>query len=218
VRPGDSLSRIAAGHGMTWQQLWQDNRALVSNPNLIRAGLVITFGDGGPQGDTSPAPAPPPAPDAPAVPPAATTPAAGGAAPVSGAEKMVTFRITGFGKIDNTPPGSTTISMPVIHQEAGGTGTWADPLTAATPGHAGSGTESPKGEKFYVPSISRYVIVEDSGASKFSQPHLDIWSGTTSNVETCESQITTTEQIIENPGPDHPVKAGPISSDSGCNV
>ena len=137
---------------------------------------------------------------------------------VSGPEKLATFRITGFGAKDNTPPGSTTISMPVIHKQAGGTGTFTDPLTAATPGHAGNGTENPKGTKFYIPSIQRYVIIEDSGASKFSQPHLDIWSGTTSNVETCESKITKTEQIIENPGPNHPVKAGPIATENGCNI
>lgn len=143
---------------------------------------------------------------------------ASGAVPAAtGAEKLATFKITGFGKIDNTPRNSTTISFHCIHQEAGGTGTWTDPLTAATPGHAGS-TENPKCTKFYVPGIHRYVVIEDSGATKFSQPHLDIWSGTTDNVEDCESKITKTEQIIVNPGPNHPVKAGPIATGSGCNI
>lgn len=144
-------------------------------------------------------------------------PAAGAAPAATGSEKLVTFKITGFGKIDNTPRNSTTISFHCIHQEAGGTGTFADPLSAATPGHAGS-TENPKCTKFYVPGIQRYVIIEDSGATKFSQPHLDIWSGTTSNVEDCEGKITKTEQIIENPSPGHPVKAGPIATEGGCNI
>lgn len=135
----------------------------------------------------------------------------------TGAEQRQTFRITGFGKKDNTPPGSTTISQGVIHSQAGGTGTAADPLTAASPGSAGS-TESPKGTRFYVPHISRYVIVEDSGASKFSQPHLDIWSGTTDNVEDCEGKITGTFEVIRNPKPNYPVKAGPIATGSGCNL
>lgn len=136
---------------------------------------------------------------------------------VAGSEKLATFRITGFGKKDNTPRNSTTISFHCIHQEAGGTGTFSDPLTAATPGHAGS-TENQKCTKFYIPGIKRYVVIEDSGASKFSQPHLDVWSGTTDNVEDCEGKITKTEQIIENPGPDHPVNPGPIATDGGCNI
>lgn len=156
------------------------------------------------------------APD-PGVPSAAGGVVATGTAPLTGAEQRVTFRITGFGKKDNTPPGSTTISQPVIHSQAGGSGTFQDPLTAASPGSAGS-TESPKGAKFYVPSISRYVIIEDSGASKFSQPHLDIWSGTTDNVEDCEGKITGTVQVIRNPKAGYPVKAGPIATGSGCNI
>lgn len=129
----------------------------------------------------------------------------------------MTFRITGFGKIDNSPPGSTEISQGVIHTQAGGTGTFSDALTAASPGSAGS-TEFPKGTKFYVPHISRYVIIEDSGASKFDQPHLDIWSGTTDNVEDCESKITGTFEVIKNPKAGYPVKAGPIATGSGCNI
>lgn len=136
---------------------------------------------------------------------------------LTGSEQRVTFRITGFGKKDNTPAGSTTISQGVIHAEAGGSGSFADPLTAASPGSAGS-TESPKGMRFYVPHIARYVIIEDSGASKFSQPHLDIWSGTTDNVEDCEGKITGTFQVIRNPKAGYPVKVGPIATGSGCNI
>jgi hypothetical protein len=108
--------------------------------------------------------------------------------------------------------------MPVIHKTAGGTGSFADPITAATPGHAGS-TESPKGARFYIPKVHRYVIVEDSGASKFSQPHLDVWNGTASGSITnkCESDMTGTFPIIKNPPAGELVHAGPLADATGCH-
>src|SRR5512135_1310636 len=36
---------------------------------------------------------------------------------------------TGYTWFDNTPPGSGEISHPVLHAKAGGTGTYADPIT-----------------------------------------------------------------------------------------
>lgn len=43
VQAGDTLSGIAAAHGMSWQELWDfaDNRQRVSNPDLIYPGEVI---------------------------------------------------------------------------------------------------------------------------------------------------------------------------------
>lgn len=137
--------------------------------------------------------------------------------PATAGEQTVTMMITGYAKIDNSPAGSTAISMPVIHHQAGGTGTFDDPLTAASPGHAGS-TEFPAGTKFYVAEIHRYVIIEDSGATKYNLPHLDIWNGTADNALTCEDKITGKFPVIENPAPGHPVTAGPIATGTGCNI
>src|SRR3954463_11510279 len=33
VRPGDTLAKIAAAHGMSWRTLWSQNRATCHNPN-----------------------------------------------------------------------------------------------------------------------------------------------------------------------------------------
>jgi LysM repeat protein len=42
VKRGDSLSKIAAAHGTTWQKLYETNKAAVgSNPNLIHPGLKL---------------------------------------------------------------------------------------------------------------------------------------------------------------------------------
>lgn len=41
VRSGDTLSRIAAANGTTWQQLWAQNDDVLSNPNVLRVGQVL---------------------------------------------------------------------------------------------------------------------------------------------------------------------------------
>jgi LysM repeat protein len=42
VRSGDSLSGIAAANGMSWQDLYELNKAVIgSDPNLIKAGQVL---------------------------------------------------------------------------------------------------------------------------------------------------------------------------------
>ncbi|MCU1605128.1 MAG: Peptidoglycan-binding lysin domain protein (modular protein) [Modestobacter sp.] len=43
VKSGDTLSGIAASHGLTgWQTLWQENRNVVPNPDLIFPGEKLT--------------------------------------------------------------------------------------------------------------------------------------------------------------------------------
>lgn len=42
VKPGDSLSKIAAANGTTWQKIYELNKGVVgSNPNLIRPGQQL---------------------------------------------------------------------------------------------------------------------------------------------------------------------------------
>jgi LysM repeat protein len=38
VKPGDTLAKIAEGHGTTWQKIYDANRNVVKNPSLIRPG------------------------------------------------------------------------------------------------------------------------------------------------------------------------------------
>ncbi|MFD0635984.1 hypothetical protein ACFQ9X_34865 [Catenulispora yoronensis] len=54
--------------------------------------------------------------------------------------------LTFYGWWDNTPPGGD-ISYPQIHQTAGGTGTYSDPITFAT-----DSSEQPPGTIVYVPA------------------------------------------------------------------
>ncbi|HEX4362586.1 MAG TPA: hypothetical protein VH141_33955 [Pseudonocardia sp.] len=137
---------------------------------------------------------------------------------------QLTIWLTGYSWQDNTPPGSSTVGEPVLHKEAGGQGTFQDPITVAVPGHQGAMAWQP-GTKFYLPSVQRYVIVEDSGAAK--QPagtdtHLDMWidgqDGTKQATDDCENLFTGKVPAQVNPPDNLQVTAGPIFANGKCNV
>jgi hypothetical protein len=66
------------------------------------------------------------------------------------------FYVTLYGFQDNSPP-SAIISNPQIHQTAGGTGTFADPVTFATDIH-----EEKPGTIVYYGFLKKYFIMEDT--------------------------------------------------------
>ncbi|MDT7664898.1 MAG: hypothetical protein QOD04_4454 [Pseudonocardiales bacterium] len=165
----------------------------------------------------APAPAPavtPSAPPPPAAPPPAPAPAA----------KQLNIWLTGYSWQDNTPPGSSVVGEPVLHQQAGGTGTFADPITVAVPGHQGAMAWQP-GTRFYLPTVKRYVIVEDSGASRApagTDTHLDMWiggqDGTLAATNACEDSLTGRVAAELNPPNNLPVIVGPIYANQRCNI
>lgn len=151
-------------------------------------------------------------------------PAPGEQPPQAGAQKQLNIWLTGYSWQDNTPPGSSIVGEPVLHKEAGGQGTFADPITVAAPGHEGDMDWKP-GTKFYLPTVQRYVIVEDSGAAKApdgTDTHLDMWidgqSGTKQATDDCENSFTGTVPAQLNPPDNLPVMAGPIFAAGKCNV
>jgi hypothetical protein len=124
---------------------------------------------------------------------------------------------TAYSRFDNTPPGSADISNPVVHKKAGGTGTYADPLTLAV-GHVKTGGKDvldfPAGTRFYLPDLRRYAIVEDTcgdGPKPQNEPchrldapgnkapagakvWVDVWVGgsgsTAKQADACMSKVT----------------------------
>lgn len=49
VRPGDTLSSVAQrfyGNAADWPRIWDANRSVVANPNVIRTGMVLTIPSG----------------------------------------------------------------------------------------------------------------------------------------------------------------------------
>ncbi|GAA1961464.1 ricin-type beta-trefoil lectin domain protein [Catenulispora subtropica] len=140
--------------------------------------------------------------------------------------------LTFYGWWDNTPPGGD-ISYPQIHQTAGGTGTYADPITLAT-----DSSEQPPGTIVYVPRVAKYFIMEDgcdecssdwTGHGPNGGPglrHLDLWLGGEGGdafaaIE-CENALTdynadgtpTMEPVIVNPPSNETVTSTPIFTTS----
>ena len=117
------------------------------------------------------------------------------------------------------------MSHPILHQRAGGTGTFDDPITVASPGDSDN-MAFPAGSRFYLPTVRRYVIVEDSGASPApsgTDGHLDMWvdgqDSTKSTSDTCMDKITSrSAPAIENPPPGLSVLPGPITRGGTCLI
>ena len=100
-------------------------------------------------------------------------------------------------------PDGNTIAEPVLHQKAGGTGTFVDPLTFA----AVTGAYA-KGIKIYVPLVQKYFIREDLCPS-CSGTQVDLYVGNPSNTivaQSCAGSLTppdgTATAIVINPSGD----------------
>lgn len=150
----------------------------------------------------------------------------------SAGEVRISAYTTAYGWPDNTPAGNA-ISNPVIHSGAGGTGTFADPITMAV-GHSiingNDILDYPAGTKFYVPNLRRYFIVEDTcgdGNSPQNGPchtgyqghvWVDLWIGgqglSSSGTLACEDTVTDIHTIIENPASTYAVVPGPVYNGS----
>ncbi|MFC1413414.1 ricin-type beta-trefoil lectin domain protein [Streptacidiphilus sp. N1-12] len=104
-------------------------------------------------------------------------------APAASASTTQSAFVTFYGWWDNTPPGGD-ISYPQLHDTAGGTGTYADPITFAS-----DSSEFAPGTKIYVARVKKYFIMEDGcdecsadwkGKGPDGGPklwHTDLWLG-----------------------------------------
>ena len=179
------------------------------------------------------APTPTPTPTPEPTPGGSTPPTTGSS--TSSPETFLAY-VTGYGWPDNTPPGNAT-SAPTGNGAAGGTGTYANPITMAAgftpypcpdPCNAGNiALVWPAGTIFYVPNVRRYFVIADECAECYAYPSgtqtwVDLWVGgdnssNSNDVETCESTITGNFDIIKNPPSTYEVVTGPLYSDtSGC--
>ncbi|MGH9016844.1 MAG: discoidin domain-containing protein, partial [Acidimicrobiales bacterium] len=140
--------------------------------------------------------------------------------------------MTLYGYVDNSPPG-TDIAHPCLHSQAGGTGTYADPITFAT-----DIKELPWCEIIYVPYMERYFIHEDECSecdhdwTRFQKYRFDMWAGGDAASRhrpekrallRCESTWTRGNSIKDpdnptitlDPASDLPVTTAPIFSPPG---
>ncbi|HEY5146652.1 MAG TPA: hypothetical protein VII82_07780, partial [Polyangiaceae bacterium] len=119
---------------------------------------------------------------------------------------------TSYGWADNDPPGTAIAypkngGYPTVHDAAGGTGTFADPITFAT-----DKSEFAPGTVLYVPFIGKYVVMEDDCAecdtdwSTSQKHHIDIWMNSSAAEMTnaliqCEDAWTRTSTNVEDNPP-----------------
>ena len=123
--------------------------------------------------------------------------------------KILVVAITLYGWADNTPPGPS-LEYPIIHQTAGGAGTFQDPISfAAEPKQFKPGT------KIYVPRLRKYFIMEDwceSAHRKYTKkkglPLIDLWIGGTeksnrAELLEAENDLSQTPDVIYVNPPDN---------------
>ena len=137
--------------------------------------------------------------------------------------------MTFYGWPDNSPPGGAIAypkngGFPTVHDAAGGTGTYDDPITFAT-----DQAELPVGTRLFAPVIEKYLVMEDDCAecdtdwSSSQKWHIDVWmnsNGTDNSnaVLGCEDQWTQSTTVVEvNPPPGRPATAPPLF-DTTTNV
>jgi hypothetical protein len=136
---------------------------------------------------------------------------------------MITVYATWYGWFDNSPAGNA-IAYPKIHQGAGGTGTYADPITFAT-----DQSEAMPGTVVYVPAFLKYFIMEDDCVACDSdwqtgmKYHFDFWLNTNATCNqqdslNCEDMWTRSATTVEiGPPPDRMVDPAPLF-DTTTNV
>jgi hypothetical protein len=155
------------------------------------------------------------APATPTVPPATSAPA-----PAQQVTRKV--EVTFYAAADNDPPGSTDIAYPNSrHAAAGGTGTFADPLSLAT-----DPREIRPGVVVYYPPIRKYFVMEDDCAPCIDEwnanrnPHVDLWMAGSKDpvVQDCEAALTPDDPdtVIINPPANLPVDTKPLFVDGKC--
>jgi hypothetical protein len=144
------------------------------------------------------------------------------------AGRMQAVYLTFYGWPDNSPPGNA-IAYPksdgfsTVHDGAGGTGTYADPITFAS-----DKAEFPVGTLLFAPVLKKYLVMEDdcaecdtdwTGAQKW---HIDVWMNSNATddgnaVLACEDRWTQTTTTVEvNPPPGRDATTPPLF-DTGTN-
>jgi hypothetical protein len=124
-------------------------------------------------------------------------------------------KITFYSARDNEPSGSRQIAFTtVLHGQAGGTGTFADPLTFS----AKTG-QRPPGTRIYVPDVSRYFILEDS-CSSCADNQIELWAGSSTDrdILACEDSLIHrgVRPYQVNPPPGLPVVPGDLYQNGRC--
>jgi hypothetical protein len=137
--------------------------------------------------------------------------------------------VTFYGWVDNSPPGNAIAypksdGYPTVHNGAGGTGTYADPITFAT-----DKAEFAPGTLLYLPFAQKYAMMEDdcvecdSDWTSSHKRHIDVWMNSNgsemgSALLDCEDQWTMNAATVEVSPPEGRVVASPPLFDPSTNT
>jgi hypothetical protein len=132
--------------------------------------------------------------------------------------------VTFYGAGDNDPPGSRDIAHPnALHSSAGGTGTYANPISLAS-----DRREIAVGTRVYYPPLAMYFVMEDDCAGCIDDwasgrtPHIDLWAGDHSGLDflACQNALTPSGRVtVEvNPPPGRPVDTRPLYDGRRCRA
>jgi hypothetical protein len=125
------------------------------------------------------------------------------------------------GEANDTPDdisnSNSTGTLVGLHKEAGGSGTYEDPMTLA-----GAPSEWPVGTRFYVPYLQKYFVMEDYCETCVKEwdngkaYHIHLWLGGDSSSDTqqltaCETSLTRVSTEVEiNPPAGKEVSTTPL--------
>jgi hypothetical protein len=119
-------------------------------------------------------------------------------------EQTFTAFITGYSSETNQPPNSTVIWLDGNRGNAGGSGTYDDPITVAV-----AKGRFKYGTVFYVPHLKRYFKAEDlcppCTSGHKGLPWLDVYVGNAGgpDVHKCKGKLTGVREVIQNPKATH---------------
>ncbi|KAH9986408.1 hypothetical protein F4779DRAFT_639227 [Xylariaceae sp. FL0662B] len=129
-------------------------------------------------------------------------------------------KMTFYGSPDNDPPGSITVAHNCggRNNKAGGTGTYADPVTFAS-----AGSEYKVCETIYSPYLKKYLRMEDDCAGCTGK-QIDVFTGNADNGGDkqiqCEDALTpdATQGVIRSPGQNLDVDTTALFKSGICNT
>lgn len=138
--------------------------------------------------------------------------------PALSASNTTVNAVTFYSYQDNNPPGRS-IAYPGLHQEAGGRGTYEDPITISV-----AKSFLKPGTRLYVNGLQKYMIVEDLCGDTPCDTHgtenfIDIWMESNKEsdpkaVEECQSKWTRRTKDGNQPKPVviDPPKSFPVNT------